>query len=68
MMYSAVQAIEFLSRVEALHVHAVHFAIALHDMNLLYLTGSTQSKLCKLVHHNTTYTYLTLHYVCKANT
>ena len=39
------QAIEFMSRVDLLHSHAVHFAIALHDMNLLYLTDSTQSKL-----------------------
>ena len=41
------QAIEFLSGIEALHSHAVHFAIALHDMDLLYLAEPTQSKLCK---------------------
>ena len=41
------QAIEFLSRQELLHTHAVHFAIALQDMELLHLTDSTQTKLCK---------------------
>ena len=43
------QAIEFLSRVETLQSHAVHFAIALHDMDLLHLTDSVQSKLCECV-------------------
>lgn len=38
-------AIEFLSRQELLQTHAVHFAIALQDMELLNLTDSTQSKL-----------------------
>ena len=32
---------------EQLHVHAVHFAIALQDMNLLRLTSDIQSKMCK---------------------
>ena len=41
------QAIEFLSRQELLQTHAVHFAIALQDMELLHLTDSTQSKLRK---------------------
>ena len=43
------QAVEFLSRVERLSTHAVHFAIALQDMELLNLTDSPQAKLCK--HH-----------------
>jgi len=38
-------AIEFLSRVEMLHTHAVHFAIALQDMELLHLSDSIHSKL-----------------------
>ena len=41
------QAIDFLSRVEILHTHAVHFAIALYDMELLQLTDSFQSKSCE---------------------
>lgn len=41
------QAIDFLSNVDALQSHAVHFAIALHDMDLLYLTELTESKRCK---------------------
>lgn len=48
--YFVFQAIEFLSGVEALQSHAVHFAIALHDMGLLYLTESAQSKLRKYLH------------------
>lgn len=44
---SPLQAIEFLSRVEPFHSHAVHFAIALQEMHLLHLTESTRSKLCK---------------------
>lgn len=43
---SSLQAIEFLSRVEPFHAHAVHFAIALQEINLLHLTESTRSKLC----------------------
>ncbi len=43
------QAVEFLSRVEMLASHAVHFAIALQDMELLNLTDSVQSKLCESV-------------------
>ena len=39
------QAIEFLSRNEMLHTHAVHFAIALQDMDILYLSESIHSKL-----------------------
>ena len=41
------QAVEFLSRVEPLRSHAVHFALALHDLNLLYLTDSFHASLCK---------------------
>lgn len=41
------QAIEFLSRIEVFQSHAVHFAIALRDMDLLTLTDSIQSKLSK---------------------
>ena len=39
------QAIEFLSRVELLHSHAVHFAIALQELQLLHLTESARAKL-----------------------
>ena len=40
-----IKAIEFLSRVESLRSHAVHFALALHDLDLLYLTSSFHSNL-----------------------
>ena len=40
-----IKAIEFLSRVESLRSHAVHFALALHDLDLLYLTPSFHSNL-----------------------
>jgi hypothetical protein len=49
------QAIEFLSRMEQLSVHAVHFAIALHDLELLHLTSDLQSKICKLTYTCTTF-------------
>ena len=48
-VYVLLQAIDFLSRVEHLSVHAVHFAIALQDMELLHLTTDIQSKMCKLM-------------------
>jgi nuclear pore complex protein Nup93 len=38
-------AIEFLSRMESFHSHAVHFAIGLQEMQLLHLTESPRSKL-----------------------
>lgn len=40
-----IKAVEFLSRVESLRSHAVHFALALHDLDLLYLTPSFHSNL-----------------------
>ena len=42
------QAIDFMWRVEQLKTHAVHFAIALYDQNLLHLTNSTQAQIRKL--------------------
>lgn len=41
------QAIDFLHRVERLRSHAVHFAIALKNHNLLHLTESPRASLCK---------------------
>ncbi len=49
LLFRLLQAIEFLSRIEMFQSHAVHFAIALHDMELLNLTDSIQSKLCELL-------------------
>ncbi|KAL5467639.1 hypothetical protein EMCRGX_G031900 [Ephydatia muelleri] len=38
-------AIDFMWRVEQLKTHAVHFAIALYDQNLLHRTNSTQAQI-----------------------
>ena len=40
-------AIEFLSRVEHLRHHAVHMALVLFEMNLLFLPTSCQAPLCE---------------------
>uniref|UniRef100_A0A1X7VWE9 Nuclear pore protein n=1 Tax=Amphimedon queenslandica TaxID=400682 RepID=A0A1X7VWE9_AMPQE len=40
-------AIEFLSRIDSLRCHAVHFALALHDQNLLHPCESFNSPLLK---------------------
>lgn len=40
-------AIEFLSRVEHLRHHAVHMALVLFELNLLFLPSSCQAPLCE---------------------
>lgn len=40
-------AVEFLSRKEALRCHAVHVALALHEMNLLALPEQVHAPMCE---------------------
>ena len=40
-------AVEFLSRVEHLRHHAVHMALVLFELNLLFLPSSCQAPLCE---------------------
>lgn len=40
-------AIDFLIRVDKYRSHAVHMAIAIHELNLLALPASINSPLCK---------------------
>lgn len=47
LFFSYFQAIEFLSRIDSLRCHAVHFALALDDQNLLHPCESFNSPLCK---------------------
>ena len=39
--------VEFLSRVERLRCHAIHIALALHEMNLLALPSQIEAPMCK---------------------
>lgn len=45
----SLQAIEFLSRIEPFQSHAIHFAIGLQELQLLRLTESSRSRLCKIL-------------------
>lgn len=49
LVYVCLQAIEFLSRIEAYRSHAVHFAIVIYLRKLLIVPETVQAQLCKWI-------------------